>query len=759
MLRFACSLVLAAALSVPAAAAETTKSPSSAAGWRLSNEASPYLRQHADNPIAWFPWGEEAFAEAKKTNKPIFLSVGYSTCYWCHVMERESFVNDAIAKIVNENFIAIKVDRERRPDVDATYMIATELITQGGGWPNSVFLTPDLKPFYALTYAPADQFTALLNQVTTTWKNEEKPLREDADRIAGMIQQYTQRQSQAVEITPKARALASLKILSGFDAFNGGLGTAPKFPRESVLAYLLHRAERDGDELAREALELTLDNMIRGGINDHLSGGFHRYATDNEWAVPHFEKMLYNQALIARLLNRSYELTGRKTYADAARRTLDFVLRDMTTEDGSFASAFDAETDGKEGLYYLWTKEEVDTVLGEDAAFAATAFGITEDGNHEGMNTLRLSAPVDELAATLKLDAAAFDAKLQAVTSKLREAQQARKPLKRDDKITADWNAAMIATFAEASVVLSQPRYLDAAKRAMAVLADKLAVATPEMQRTYFDNVAGLDATQADHAEVGLAAIQLFDAEQDVNWLDLAKRSASIITQRFADKVAGDYYLTASATGFVRTKQYDDSDLQSGNAAALELFASLARRDPDPQWRHAADGLAATLSGLADRSPLAMAASLTAIDIHQRGETGPRQYLAKGAVRAVASRDCTTGKARVELHVAPGWHINANKPSEEFLIPTVVTLDGNQPADLVYPPTIERKLAFNDAPLQLYEGRVELSFALPEKAEAEAASEAISAREVTLSVQACSDKICLEPETVRLTLPPSVATR
>ena len=719
-----------------------------AKGHRLANEASPYLRQHADNPVEWYPWDDEAFERARKENKPVFLSVGYSTCYWCHVMERESFNDGDIAKLLNDNFISIKVDRERRPDVDATYMIATELISQRGGWPNSVFLTPDLKPFFALTYAPPAEFKQLVDQVATTWKNEEKPLREDAQRVAGIIEQLTKRKQAAVELTPQRLTRASLAVLSGFDAFNGGIGTAPKFPREQVLAFQFHRAARDGDAVALEALELTLDNIIRGGIHDHIAGGFHRYATDNEWAVPHFEKMLYNQAQIGRVLVHAYLLTGRQKYAQAARKTFDFVLRDMTTAEGGFASAFDAETNGKEGLFYLWSKADVEAATAADAEFAVQAFGVTEEGNHEGLNTLRLGEPIHELAAEAGLPVEAFNEKLKSVLVKLGEARAKRPALRRDDKVIADWNAAMIRTLAEASVVLDEPRYLTAAKRAMTLLVEKLGAGTKNMQRAYFEGSTGLQASQLDHALVGLAAIQLFDVTKDDKWRELAKRSADVLIETFGDDDAGDYYLTADATGFVRTKQYDDGDLPAGNATALELFSELTRRDQDPRWRHAADGLTDTLSGLAQRSPMAMAGTLVAIDRHTRGAVGPRQYMGKGAVRVAAVRNAGGKTAELVLELAPGWHINANKPTEDFLIPTVLDTGGVGSDGVTYPEATERKLSFHDAPLQLYEGQVRLEFPVSQRSEAP-----FAAQRVRLSLQACSDKLCLEPETAELIVP------
>lgn len=723
-----------------------------AGGYRLADEASPYLRQHAGNPVEWYPWGEEAFARARKENKPIFLSVGYSTCYWCHVMKRESFENEAVASLLNAHVVAIKVDRERRPDLDQTYMTATELISQSGGWPNSVFLTPELKPFFALTYAPAEQFSQLVEQVARTWKNEEAALRADAERVSVSIERINARKMAAVEITPQMMTRATLAILSGFDVFHGGIGTAPKFPREQVLSYLYQRTVRSGDRLSREAFELTLDNIVRGGINDHVGGGFHRYAVDNDWAVPHFEKMLYNQALIGGLLVQAYELTGKRFYRDAARKTFDFVLSDMTTAEGGFASAFDAETDGKEGLYYLWSKAGFDAALGSDSEFAAKVLGVSEEGNHEGLNTLRIVAPIQELASAGGVDEAAFNAKLEGFLSKLRKVRARRPKLLRDEKVIADWNAAMIRTLAEASAVLGEARYLKAAEAAMKLLIEKLGAGTAEMKRSHFEGATGLAATQADHSGVGLAAVALYDVTGEARWLELAINSGKVLLDRFADQQTGDFYLTTEATSFVRSKQYDDGDLQGGNAMALGLFTKLSRRDADPIWSHAADGLSAALSGLVQRTPVAMAGSLVAVDEHLNGEVASRLWLAKGAVRISARRDENPRMARVELEIARGWHVNSRNPNEDFLIPTILARDGREPEEIDYPQATARKLGFHDTPLQLYEGKVAIEFELA----GEGQDSGADAPRLTLTLQACSDSICLEPETAELIVPARV---
>lgn len=710
---------------------------------RLLNAQSPYLRQHAYNPVDWHTWGPEAFEKARRENKPVFLSVGYATCYWCHVLARESFENTEIAKILNATTIPIKVDRERRPDVDATYMLATELMTQRGGWPNQVYLTPDLKPFYGFGYVPVDQFKQTIEGVAKGWSEQNAVILTDADRVAGVIADAMSRQAEAVPITQSVLRRASMHILARFDVFNGGLGTAPKFPQENIIQFLLHRAERDNDKVSGEAALVTLDNIVRGGIHDQLGGGFHRYAVDNAWAVPHFEKMLYNQALLVRALVRAYELTGLAHYAVAARSTLDFVLKRMKTTEGGFASAFDAETDGKEGVFYLWTVKQVEQALGGDADFAKAVFGITAEGNHEGSNTLRLTAPALELADQLQMPTAEFEKRLAALRAKLRDARDQRQALKRDDKILTGWNAMMVRALAEAAIVLKEPRYHAAATDVQATIMDKLGGRAGSLKRSLYDGAASVPATQSDYAFLGLSAVALFDLTGDHKWLEDAKMLARRMVELFEDKENGGYFLTEQATGFTRTKETDDSTMPSGNAAALELFARLTQRTPDVVWKQHMRNLQAAVTGIAATEPVGHAATLIAADIAERGESGPRQSAAHGAVRLTVARTPDMSGVSIRIKLAPGWHINAVNPRQDFLLPTRVKIDGIPPTALKFPSAVDRKLGFHNEMLRLYEGEVEITAPLP------SGDAGKSARRISMDVQACSDKICLEPQSIR----------
>ncbi len=738
--------IFALLILVPLAqAADDTKKDGKKAN-RLVNEASPYLRQHAYNPVDWYPWGKEAFEKAKKEGKPVFLSVGYSTCHWCHVMARESFQNEDIAKILNENFVSIKVDRERRPGVDETYMLATELISQRGGWPNTVFMTPERKPFFGGTYFPPDHFTNLIGQVTTLWKTERPTLESDAHRISVMIGTVMTQRVAAAELTPAALAKVTDEILTEHDVFNGGFQTAPKFPQESLLLFLLRLAEKDDNKKAREVALLSLDNMIRGGINDQVGGGFHRYAVDAEWRVPHFEKMLYNQALITKALMRAYRLSGARRYANAARRTVDYVLADLTDANGGFYSARDAESDGGEGRFYVWTGETLREALGlRDALFAETVFGVADGANFQNsLSVLYLAGTLAELASKTGLTVEAFKEKLEDVRGRLFAKRAKRPEPHRDEKIITAWNGMMIAALAEAAEMLDEPRYREAAVKAGTFLWETMRDATG-LKRAYFEGKVELQGRQDDYAYAALAFIGLYDLTGRDTWLERAEETTNDMVALFRDDTSGDYYVSASVETFGRSKARTDGGMPAGNSVALEVFSKLTERSRNPEHRRRGDALLAALSGLGLQSGVGSGYLLMAGDQMRRGETGPNRFLAKGVVRAKSSYDRNAGRLIVALDIAEGWHINADKPLEDFFIPTELKVKGTEVAAVAYPKAERRKLGFHDKELALYEGRVEISAAVP-------ATEAPTIP-AELTLQACSDEICLEPQTVRLPVP------
>ena len=722
---------------------------------RLANEASPYLRQHAGNPVDWYPWGKEAFEKARSENKPILLSVGYSTCHWCHVMERESYDDPAIAELLNRSFVAIKVDRERRPDIDEMYMLATELITQQGGWPNNVFLTPNLKPFMATTYQPRDPFAQMLKQIAFNWAVDQGALRNNADQLAGAIHRIMRRSVAAEAITPQVIDNAITVIAQRFTQPDDPGRKTPQFPLENLTLFLLDEAERTGDSRALQAATTRLDRIVRGGIRDHVGGGFHRYAIDSNWIIPHFEKMLYNQSLIGQVLAKGYRLTGNADYAETLRETMEFVLRDMQLPHGGFAAAFDADNrteDGRkvEGEYYAWTEHDLGQALTEpEFKLIKSIYDITPDGNFEGANVLAMPTDLAGASARLSLPQVEIIARLRAVKSKLRLVRDQRHAPFRDVKALTGWNASMVRSLTAAARVLNEPRFLTAATRAGHFLWDKLYTGQGRLRRYYYEGRAYLPATQQDTALLALAFVALYDATSDGQWLARAETLAGEMEKLFRDEVNGDYFMTAKGDSFYRAKKRSDGDIAAGPALALELYAKLARRSLSSAYGRRGEAILAALSGVAVKQPSSNSHTLKAGDELLRGETGDLQYLAKGRVKISFNDHSADNPLAAKITIAKGWHINGHQPLNTDFIATNLELPCNAAGaahKIVYPDALIKTLGFNDEALALYEGTIEI--AAPHK---------ISWRpgqKVKFTAQACSDEVCLIPETLSLTIPP-----
>ncbi|HLN93560.1 MAG TPA: thioredoxin domain-containing protein, partial [Thermoanaerobaculia bacterium] len=441
---------------------------------RLAREKSPYLLQHAENPVDWYPWGDEAFGRARTENKPIFLSIGYSTCHWCHVMERESFENEAIAELLNRNFVPIKVDREERPDVDDVYMTAVQTMTGSGGWPLSLFLTPEGRPFYGGTYFPPDDrfgrpgFPALLRAISDAWKTRRAELEDSAGRLVEHLDLADRGPASGREVGGASLDNAARALATEFDPRNGGFGGAPKFPPAMRLEFLVRHFLRTGEPKAREMVETTLEKMAAGGLYDHVGGGFHRYSTDAKWLVPHFEKMLYDNALLARAYLLAYRAFGNADFARVARETLDYLLAEMTPGEGGFFVAQDADSAGEEGTFYVWDPESLEAAVGTDVApIVAARYGVTEAGNFEnGQTVLSIVTSVAGLAAQFSLPDGRVEEILREARGQMYEARSRREPPLTDRKLLTDWSALAISAFALAARLLSEPRYEAAARRA-----------------------------------------------------------------------------------------------------------------------------------------------------------------------------------------------------------------------------------------------------------------------------------------------------
>jgi uncharacterized protein len=730
---------------------------------RLARESSPYLQLHKDNPVDWYPWGEEAFARARVEDKPIFLSVGYSTCYWCHVMERESFSDSEIARQLNEGFVCIKVDREERPDVDEIYMGATQLITRSGGWPNSLFLTPDLKPFYAGTYFPPQDaqgrpgFPRVLSGMRQAWLFRRPELLQQADMVAqAMEQQLAPRLAAGSLPGPELATGAQAALASRFDPRWGGFGRAPKFPSPANLFFLLERAPLDQD--ASEMLVFTLDAMARGGLMDQLAGGFHRYSTDEAWLVPHFEKMLYDNAALARLYAEAVPLAPEAGFERIARFTLDFVLRELTGEAGGFLSAIDAETDGHEGAYYTWTAAELDRALpGKDGELFRAVHGMAGEPTFEADRyVVFLPAPYAEQAEAAGVSEAELMKTVEVQRRALLAVRNERERPLVDDKVLTDWNGLMIGAMARAGALLREPRYTSAAERAARFVLETLRDADAgTLLHTWRAGQASVPALLDDYAFLVEGLLDLHAASGEQRWLDEAVRLAEEQERRLGDPDGGYFAAGADPRLLVRVKPAYDGAVASGNGVAAANAVELARRTGDAAHRRRAEG---TLRAFASAMAEAPLAHVTLIRAVERLGTLPEAPAA--AVKAEVPAAVTAGEAleeeayaaveidarlgtsedeewkpfRLELNVRKGWHVNAN-PAGAGLVPVTVAGVVGRVRGLRYPAGSAWNGGAGELPV--YTGRVVI--------EGEIERRGGGAAGVEVSYQACDDARCLPP--------------
>jgi uncharacterized protein YyaL (SSP411 family) len=581
----------------------------------LAQETSPYLRQHAHNPVDWYPWGPEALERARRENKPIFLSIGFSTCHWCHVMARESFENPEIARIMNENFINIKVDREERPDLDETYMRAVVMVTGQGGWPMSVFLTPDLQPFYGGTYFPPKQFKKILLNLSKAYRQDQAGVVKDARELQRRLQALGK---VAAGGKPGKEILARTygRLNQIFDAQHGGFGNYPKFPEALDLDFLLHYYRYNGVARAREMVSFTLKKMAQGGIYDQLGGGFHRYSTDALWLVPHFEKMLYDNALLAPLYLADYQLTGSGLDRRVATETLDFMLRDLGAPGGGFFAALDSQSEGREGKYYLWTLAEVRHIAGEKAAQLVTAaLGITSAGNFEdvqGANILTRPLTVKELAARFSLKPAQVKQILDAALEKLRQDRSRRMPPARDDKIIVAWNGLAISALAQGAQVLGEPRYYQAsAKAAHFILQQQMKEG--QLYRIWAGGRASIPGFLEDYAFLANGLLDLYETDFDPFWLSEAGYLVDRMQALFLDPAAGVYFNVAKnqKTPLARSLTVADQSIPSGNSMAAYVCWRLYRFTGKKPYQQRAQAILSRFQGQVLKNPLAYPFLLT----------------------------------------------------------------------------------------------------------------------------------------------------
>ena len=589
---------------------------------RLAGETSPYLLQHANNPVDWFPWGGDALARAKLLDRPIFLSIGYAACHWCHVMERESFEDEATARLLNDHFVAIKVDREERPDLDSIYMSAVQAMTGSGGWPMSVFLTPDGAPFYGGTYFPdrprhgMPSFSQVLEGVSKAWTMERGEALAASQRlVAALVEQNrTAEPGTGPAIDRGLFEAVHDALMSSFDTRNGSWGGAPKFPQPMTIEFLLRRIAL-GDLRTGAIVRFTLDKMADGGIRDQLGGGFHRYSTDQRWLVPHFEQMLYDNAQLARAYLHAWATLGEEPidrYREIATGVLDYMIRELTTPDGAFASSQDADTDGIEGLTFTWRAPEIRDVLGPVAAARfAEAYGVTDEGNWEDVTILsRIWPAVDEPPFR---DDAAFEAELAAARVRLLERRATRAQPARDDKALAAWNGLAIAALAEAGRLLGDERYTSAAVRAATTIVDGLLGSDGSLKRSWKDGRAVGSGVLEDYAHLAEGLLALYETTFDERWFSIARGLADRILDRFADP-AGGFFDTASDHErlITRPKDPQDNAVPSGGAMATTVLLRLGAWTGEGRYREAAERALGTVSPFLARYPTGFAQWLVA---------------------------------------------------------------------------------------------------------------------------------------------------
>jgi len=719
---------------------------------RLIHETSPYLLQHAHNPVDWYPWGPEAFERAKKEDKPIFLSIGYSSCHWCHVMEHESFENKDVANILNEHFVCIKVDREERQDIDEIYMTVTQIMTGRGGWPNSVWLLADGRPWFAGTYFPREDsqgragFKTLLLKLANFWNTRRGDVEKQADQLATAIRQSAALSGAGTDpVTAQSlRDLVTLTIGEAqrtYDAHHGGFGGAPKFPPHALLSLLLEEYEWTQDKRLLGMATGTLDAMALGGIHDHIGGGFHRYSTDERWFLPHFEKMLYDNAQLARVYAEAYRVTSNGSYAAVARDTCDWVLREMTGKEGGFYSALDADSERVEGKFYVWTRDEIIEVLGEEEGTAfCKAYNVSKDGNyHEEATGESTGSNIPYLTQLPGVDLSAARQKLLAHRAK-------RVWPGLDDKVLTSWNGLMISALARAGKILEEPRYVEAATKAATFILSGMRT-DGQLLRSYRAGSAKIPAYLDDYVFLANGLLDLLDATGDDRWKKEAVALMDVVSKRFADERGGFFYASVEHEQLLtRTKDPFDQAVPSANAVAALVLLRLDDLDR-------ASGSVQAFMPLLQRAPTAASTFILAAArcADRMTKSGPALSVRKGPVRveiAVTPTNAAPGGTldlAVKLTIDEGWHINAHTPADDTLIPTSIEIATNANFAL-------KKMNYvkGSKPLKgglVIGGKVDVSKTAPA---------GTTNLDVIVTFQPCDETRCLKAEEVKLQIPVAI---
>jgi uncharacterized protein YyaL (SSP411 family) len=795
-----------------AAAFASAHEESSRPANRLAAETSPYLRLHAHNPVDWYPWGPEALERAKAENKPIFLSIGYSSCFWCHVMERKVFENETIAAYMNEHFVCIKVDREERPDLDDLYMLALQIYLQatgsgqGGGWPLSIFLTPDGKPIAGGTYFPPEDqpgrpgFPTVLKQVSGLWESQEPRIRETAEVLAKEVRRLAGPQQESATEIPAALSKQAVDSLTkSYDAEFGGFDfrpdspDGPKFPQPCKLLFLEQQvASGAGQELATQ-LDTTLTRMANGGLYDQLGGGFHRYSTDRQWRVPHFEKMLYDNAQLAEVYASAAKRTGRNDFRRIAEETIAFVLRDLTDPQGAFYCALDAETDGIEGAYYVWSPEEVQKALGpEDAPLFMAAYGLDQPPTFEHGYVLIRSKSDQQLASESGITADEVSSRLAVMRETLLKIRSRRPALLRDDKALTAWNGLMIRSLVHCGALLEKPEYVAAAEKAAIFLLSNVRTAEGDLLRVWCDGKANHSACLDDYAFLVDGLLALNEASGDEKWLNAGRRLMDDQIERFWDEAGGGFFFTPSDHEplLARLKDGYDSVMPSGNSTSTRVLMTLSAATGDQRYQDRARRTVLAFAGPLEQSPAGYVAMIQTADqlaaaqpaavavesvqlaagpvkkpAPRSGRPPALQAFAQPTTAEAARHEQVSGKLYLSVdRLAPGstcrvamvakvkegWHLNANPAKPDYVVPVELELKsvaGVELTDVVYPAGRDITLDGFDEAVSVYEGDVVLYGTLKVPENVSASKDEL---EFTMRYQACNDKECLRQMKLKL---------
>ncbi|WP_431687197.1 DUF255 domain-containing protein [Hahella sp. NBU794] len=718
-------------------------------------EGSPYLLQHAHNPVNWRAWNDDTFALAKAENKPIFLSIGYSTCHWCHVMEEESFDNEEVAQTLNRYFIPIKVDREQRPDLDEIYMTAVQIITGHGGWPMSSFLTPEGKPFFGGTYFPRPRFISLLQRVHELWVEQQENLLEQGRRLSDAVSVYLRPKPISEALAENLIETAVEKLIGYSDREWGGFGSEPKFPQEPNLLFLLDIIERDSRPLDRQpawsVVKSTLDALFAGGVYDQAGGGFHRYAVDQRWQVPHFEKMLYNQAQLARCYARAYNLSQNPEYLRVCRETLDYALREMRSPEGVFYSATDADSEGEEGKYFVWSYQELSQLLDTPGlALAEQVYGVTRKGNFEGANILHLHCSLQESAAALNLTYEELVQQLAELKATLLQARSQRIPPLRDDKVITEWNGMMIAALAETAAITGISAYGDAAVAAANQLWRSQRGEDGLFHRISLDNLPSDDALLEDYVHYMEGLLQLYDYTHDHLWLERMEALATTLEEQFLDAEQGGFFITpknAQGPLLVRSKHCGDNATVSGNSQLASVLAALRLRTGDLNVQRMAENQIAAFTGQINRHPLSAPVFLKGLNEWLTPNPVNLQYAASGQMwAAVAVKEYKEDhllEVQLDIHMSEGWRIQSHNCPAPDGRRTQVELLSHTDHDLLdirYPPASVWTDPNESNALEVYDDHCRIELTLRRSTR--------SPVRLALHFQTCNEQVCHRPHTL-----------